>query len=85
MQIQGGLFLFSDVLLLSKCVRRNCRYVNEVVIPVTDPSLFISRDGARVEVRTTATGMIRVRLQSVSEAVLWEKYILFWRAWRHEE
>jgi hypothetical protein len=78
MMRKGSIFLFSDVIILAKCVVSNRRYVGETCFKLENMSASVQRLGKYITFSEDSEDL-EIEFEDESLAIIWERYICFWK------
>jgi len=76
---RGNIFLFSDVIILAKCVVANRRYVGETYFKLDNPDLKVLKLGKSLTFSANTQEDLVIELEDESLATIWERHIDIWR------
>ena len=76
---RGNIFLFSDVIILAKCVVANRRYVGETCFKLDNPELKVIKLGKCLTFSSNTQEDLKIELEDESLTTLWERHINIWR------
>ena len=79
MMKKGSIFLFSDVIILAKCVVSNRRYVGEIYFKLDNPTFNVQKLGKCLRFSEDAIEDVEIEFEDKSLANIWERYINFWK------
>ena len=77
---KGSIFLFSDVLIIAKCVIAGRRYVGEICFKLDSPTFGYKKNGAEMIFSGSDNVETVVELEDECMALIWETYIQFARS-----
>ena len=79
MMKKGSIFLFSDVIILAKCVVANRRYVGETYFKHDDPEIRVQKLEKSITFSQNTHEDLEIEFEDESLAIIWERHIHFWR------
>ena len=79
MMKKGSIFLFSDVIILAKCVVANRRYVGETCFKHDDPEIRVQKLEKSITFSQNTHEDLEIEFEDESLAIIWERHIHFWR------
>ena len=78
----GGIFLFNDVVMISECLKRNLRYINELVFKFQDGFQVTKINNRLIFKDNSRSPHISVLFDEESTADIWMDYILMMKRTR---
>ena len=76
------MFLFTDVLIVAKCIVSNRRYISEMAI--TLPEIEIVKNGKFMTIGDSGPKTLEIEFEDESISNIWEKYIEFWSKYNED-
>ena len=76
------MFLFTDVLIVAKCIVSNRRYISEMAIPL--PEIEIVKNGKFMTIGDSGPKTLEIEFEDESISNIWEKYIEFWSKYNED-
>ena len=79
MMKKGSIFLFSDVIILAKCVVANRRYVGETCFKLDDPTVRVKKMAKSISFSKDTCEDVEIEFEDESLANIWDRYISLWK------
>ena len=76
------MFLFTDVLIVAKCIVSNRRYISEMSIRL--PETRIVKNGKFMTISDSGPKTLEIEFEDESISNIWEKYIDFWSKYNED-
>ena len=76
------MFLFTDVLIVAKCIVSNRRYISEMSISLPDTKIV--KNGKFMTIGDLGQKTLEIEFEDESISNIWDKYIEFWSKYNED-